>query len=379
MTPEERAVARWRLVLGRFSEEGLGQDAMGGCAGYQRMDGLLDYLYGREYAGRGTRDEGAERDGGLRSRGLSVPEWVGQARELFPKETLEVLEKHALDRYGLTELLTDPQVLEKIEPSYELLKSLLSFRHLLKGPALDMARRLIRRIVDELREKLAREVRSALWGPLSRRHRSPLKVARNLDVQRTIRDNLKHYDPERRQLVLASLSFFSRVRRHMPWHVIMAVDCSGSMLDSVIHSAVMAGIFSGLPAVKVSLVAFDTRVLDLSEQVDDPCEVLLSVQLGGGTMIGRALHFCEGLVSAPTRTILVLVTDFFEGDSPQLMLSSLARLSAAGVRTLGLAALDGRAEPVYDRDLAQRCAETGMQVAAMTPGHLAEWLGKVLC
>lgn len=381
MNFEERAVARWRLVLGRFSEEGLGQDAMGGCAGYNKMDALLDYLYGREYAERGTRPgdaTGQERDAGLTSSGLSVPDWLAQARDLFPKETVEVLERHALDRYGMTELLTDPKVLEKIEPSYDLLKSMLTFRHLLKGPALEMARKLIRQVVEELREKLAREVRTALWGPLSRRHRSPLKVARNLDVKKTIRDNLKHYDPERRQIVLASLSFFSRVRRHMPWHIIMAVDCSGSMMDSVIHSAVLAGIFYGLPAVRVSLVAFDTRVVDLTEQVEDPCEVLMSVQLGGGTTIGRALCYCEGLVVAPTRTVLVLVTDFFEGDSPQVMLGSLKRLATAGVRTLGLAALDQRAEPVYDKDLAQRCVETGMHVAAMTPRQMAEWLGRVI-
>ena len=129
---------------------------------------------------------------------------------------------------------------------------------------------------------------------------------------------------------------------------------------------------------RVSLVAFDTRVLDLTEQVEDPCEVLMSVQLGGGTTIGRALCYCEGLVTAPTRTVLVLVTDFFEGDSPQVMLGSLKRLSAAGVRSLGLAALDQRAEPVYDKDLAQQCVEAGMQVGAMTPKHLAEWLGKVM-
>lgn len=371
------AVARWRLVLGRFSQESLGNSSLQE-AGYARMEEVLEYLYGREYQQRGTRPQDEPREAGLTSHGLSVPEWIQEARDLFPQSTVEVLEKHALERYGLTELVTDARVLEKLEPSYELLKTLLSFRHLMQGRVLEVARRLIRKVVDELRERLARELRPVLWGPLSRRHRSPLKVARNLDVKKTIRDNLKHFDPERRQLVLGTLTFFSRVRRHLPWHIIMAVDCSGSMLGSVIHSAVMAGIFAGLPAVKVSLVAFDTRIVDLSEHVDDPCEVLMSVQLGGGTTIGRALNYCEQLVVSPTRTLLVLVTDFFEGDDPSVMLSCLRRLAEAGVRGLGLAALDESATPIYDKSLAQQCLETGLEVGAMTPQHLGEWLGRVM-
>ena len=244
---------------------------------------------------------------------LAIPDWLNQVRELFPRDTVEVIERHALERYGMTELVTDPQVLKTLEPNYDLLKAVLTFRHLMQGPVLETARAIVRKVVEELRRKLTQEVRPKLWGRLNRQRPSRLKVFRNLNWQRTIRANLKHYDREKKRLVVESLHFSSRVERHMPWHIIMAVDCSGSMMDSVIYSAVMAGIFKGLPSLRVSLVAFDTAVVDLTDQVDDPTELLMNVQLGGGTNIAGALGYCETQVQYPHKTILVLVTDFCEG------------------------------------------------------------------
>jgi Mg-chelatase subunit ChlD len=383
-------LARWRLILGRFAEPSLG--AAGGAGSKQsQMDRVLDYLYGREYRGRGVRGgvgqgKGAgdgdgpadSREGGDAESVLAVPEWIQQVRELFPADTAEIIQKHALDRYGMTELVTDAEVLKKLEPNYELLKAILSFKGMMKGEVLETARKIVRQVVEELRRKLAKEVRQALWGRLNKQRRSRLKVLRNLDWRRTIRANLKNYDKERKQIVLGSLHFFSRVDHHMPWHIIMAVDCSGSMMDSVIYSAVMAGIFKGLPTLRVSLTAFDTAVVDLSDQVDDPTELLMSVQLGGGTNINGALQYCESLVRTPTKTIVVLVTDFFEGGSPQGMIGTIKRLCEAGVRVIGLAALDAVAQPVYDKNIAERCVAAGADVAALTPQRLAEWLGRIL-
>jgi Mg-chelatase subunit ChlD len=394
------ALMRWRVVLGKFSQRGLvdpqGESTSGGSGGgpgrpsgrgrglsrpggaqdYERMDRALDFLYGREYGKRGVR--APDRSGGSEDSVLSIPDWLKDVRELFPRETVEVLERHALERYGMTELVTDAEVLRGMEPSYELLKAVLSFRNLMTAPVLEVARRLVRHIVEELRRKLAREVRQVLWGRLNRQRRSPLKIARNLDWHRTIRRNLKNYDREKRRLILETLLFSSRVELHMPWHIIMAVDCSGSMMDSVIHSAVMAGIFKGMPAVMVSLVAFDTAVIDLSEQADDPTEVLMSVQLGGGTNIAGALGYCETLVRTPTRTIVVVVTDFHEGGPAGNLLASIKRMREAGVRVLGLAALDAEANPSYDRQMAERCVAAGAEVAALTPRRLAEWMARVL-
>jgi Mg-chelatase subunit ChlD len=374
---KEQTLARWRLLLGRFADRGLG-GALGGPGrdGYRRMDRVLEYLYGREYAGRGVRSEGRGAD--LSASVLTVPDWLRDVRDLFPGDTAEVIERHALDRYGMTELVTDEEVLRKLEPSYELLKAVLTFRHMMKGKVLETARQIVRKVVDDLRRRLVKEVRPILWGRLNRLRRSRLKVFRNLDWHRTIRANLKNYDRKRRRLILEALHFFSRVERHLPWHIIMAVDCSGSMMDSVIYSAVMAGIFKGLPSLRVSLIAFDTAVVDLSDQVEDPTELLMSVQLGGGTDIGGALGYCETRVQNPQRTVVALVTDFFEGGPATRLLAAIKRLREAGARVLGLAALDANAQPAYDRQMAERCVAAGAEVAALTPQRLAEWLAKVL-
>jgi Mg-chelatase subunit ChlD len=373
---DEQALARWRLMLGRFADPSLGNCGQHGR--YDQMDRVLEFLYGREYARRGVRAGSSGRGADLSESVLAIPDWLNQVRELFPRDTVEVIERHALERYGMTELVTDPQVLKTLEPNYDLLKAVLTFRHLMHGPVLDTARAIVRKVVDELRRKLTQEVRPKLWGRLNRQRPSRLKVFRNLNWQRTIRANLKHYDRAKKRLVVESLHFSTRVERHMPWHIIMAVDCSGSMMDSVIYSAVMAGIFKGLPSLRVSLVAFDTAVVDLTDQVDDPTELLMNVQLGGGTNIAGALGYCETRVQYPHKTILVLVTDFCEGGPPNLLLAAIKRLREAGVRVLGLAALDAKAEPAYDRKMAEQCVAMGADVAALTPQRLAEWLAKVL-
>ena len=202
-------LGRWRLILGRFAEPCLG--AAGGAGSKQcRMDRVLDYLYGREYRGRGVRGgvgqgkgaagrdgESESREGGDAESVLAVPEWIQQVRELFPADTAEIIQKHALDRYGMTELVTDAEVLKKLEPNYELLKAILSFKGMMQGEVLETARKIVRHVVEELRRKLAKEVRRALWGRLNKQRRSRLKVLRNLDWRRTIRANLKNYDKER--------------------------------------------------------------------------------------------------------------------------------------------------------------------------------------
>jgi Mg-chelatase subunit ChlD len=367
------ALARWRLVLGRFASQRLSPPL---SAREARMEAALDYLYSREYQGRGVR--GRARAGTLDPTQLSVPDWLGQVRELFPREVVEVIEKHALDRYGLTELLTDPETLSKLEPSVELLKALLTFRGHLRGGVLEAARRLIRQVVEEIQRKLEPEVRRAFAGRLNRFQHSPQQAARNFDWRGTIRRNLKYYDVRRRRLLLRDPRFFARNARRLPWQVILCVDQSGSMAGSVIHSAVLAGILAGLPLLRVKLVLFDTSVVDLSGQVDDPVETLLSVQLGGGTNIGQALNYCETLLENPHRTVLALISDFCEGPPPGAMLCACRRLREGGVKLIGLAALDETATPAYDHHLAGLLAEAGMEIAALTPKHFAGWLARVI-
>lgn len=372
---QQDVIARWRLVLGKFA-----QTKMPDCltATQQKMADALEVLYGREHRGRGVRQGPKLGPGSLDPSQLNVPKWLSEVRELFPQQTCERITKHALDRYGMTEIVQDPATLAKLEPSAELLAAVLSLKGQMKGPVLAEARRLIARVVEDVKHKLEREVLSALTGRLNRFRKSRYKVARNFDARGTIRRNLKNWDPSRKKLVVEDPQFFNRVRRHLPWEVILCVDQSGSMTDSIIHAAVMAGILAGLPAVRVKLVVFDTSIVDLSEYASDPLEVLMSVQLGGGTDIGKAVRYCEQLVETPKRTIFVLVTDFCEGADPRELVLAVRRLRGAGVKLLGLAALDGNAAPFYDEHTAGSLAAEGMEIAALTPELLAHWLAGVM-
>ena len=371
---QDATLARWRLVLGKYARD---QIAVGLSLEQQRIENALDFLYSREYEGRGVREE-KDRTGTLDPSQLTVPRWLSEVRELFPKDTVALIEKHALDRYGLTELVTDPEILRRLEPNFDLLKMLLTFRGHLKGEVLNEARRVIRNVVEEIKQRLATEVRRAFSGRRNRFQHSNLKMAQNLDWRGTIRKNLKNFDRQRQQIAIEQVLFFSRIQRRLPWRIILCVDQSGSMAGSVIYSAVMAGILNGLPLIDVKLIAFDTAVVDLSGHVEDPVELLMNVQLGGGTNIGQAMQYCEQLIEDPHRSIVVLISDFCEGAAPRSLLASCQRFREGGVKLLGLAALDENASPSYDVQMAEMLAAEGMDIAALTPKHFAEWLAKTI-
>lgn len=356
------------------------EDLCGGLSEQdQEKDKCLAFLYDREYGkGRNVRSRpGASNSGGLEESQLTVPEWINQIHSLFPKKTIERLEKDALERYSLEEMVTNPDVLARAQPNQTLLKAVLRTKHLMNQDVLKMAQHLVRSVVDELMKRMAQDVRSSFQGSLNRRTRSSLKIAKNFDIGSTIRRNLKHYDPKHRRLSIETPFFYSRIRRQVDrWQVIIVVDESGSMLDSVIHSAVTASIFYSLKMMKLNLCIFDTSVVDLSAECSDPVETLMKIQLGGGTDIGQALAYASSLVENPRRTIVVLITDFYEG-APLSNLYSVARkLVESGVTALGLAALDEQANPHYNRDVAARLVQMGWHVGAMTPGELASWVAE---
>lgn len=345
----------------------------------QARDACMGFLYDREYGeGRNVRGERTEKSaGGLGESQLTVPDWIDRIHELFPKRTIERLEKDALERYRLDELVTNPEVLGRAQPNQTLLKAVLRTKHLMNQEVLKMARHLVRQVVDELMKKLASEVRNAFQGAIDRRNRSFQKIAKNFDIETTLRRNLKNYDDENQRILIETPYFHSRVRRQVDrWQVIILVDESGSMMDSVIHSAVTASIFYAMNMMKLHLCIFDTAVVDLSGECSDPVETLMKVQLGGGTDIGQALAYAAELVENPRRTIVVLITDFFEGAPVGRLYSVARKLVESGVTALGLAALDERAEPSYDRAVAAKLVEMGWHVGAMTPGELANWVAE---
>lgn len=371
---DKLAGRRWRLILGRYAEQALNQAQLSGQD--LKLERTLDYLYNREYNKRGLA--GGERHGSLDDSQVTAINWLNQARDLFPQSTFERMQVQAIDRYELSNLLKDPQSLKTLEPTPALAKTLLSLRGRMDADTRDTVKAIISKVVQDILQKLRPTFVNAIQGKRNRFKRSMLASHQNFDWRATIRDNLKHYNPQLGKLIIQQPRFNSRVQRHLPWTVILCVDQSGSMLDSVMYSAVCASILASLPTVKVELIVFDTNVVSLSHMAHDPVEVLLTVQLGGGTDIAKAVQYCEQRIENPGRSVLVLISDFEEGGSVPHLLNAVSRLHANRVKLLGLAALDDKAFPVYDTQMAQKLADRGMHIAALTPEHFAGWLAEVM-
>lgn len=395
MTELDPALERWRLILGEAGGACVGGGSGGGTlapggepqpgqAGGgggsesglspegRARDAALDWLYGRDP----DLEKRGVRQGGGGASVLSTIDWIEDIHRLFPRETIERLERDAVERYEILEVVTDPGVLQRIEPNPTLLKAILRTKNLMNPDVLALARRIVEQVVRDLMEKAATEVRQAFHGPRSRRP-TLLRRANNFDVHRTLRDNLKHYDPDRRRVFVETPRFRSRSRKQLEqWQVILVVDQSASMVGSVIHSAVTAACLWHLPGIRTHLIAFDTSVVDLTSEVSDPVELLMRVQLGGGTDIAQAMAYAAQLVDQPRRAIVALISDLYEGGDPYRLIRTVRDLSEQGTHVLCLAALDADANPEFDRDLGQRLADVGAHVGAMTPGELADFVAE---
>lgn len=372
-TTPAKAPARWRLALGRHAKDHLNAAGLSGQE--VRLDRAMEALYGRAHAGRGFRPG---QGGSLDPSQIFMPSWIDELKQLFPASVFETIQSHAIERFDMAELLANAETLKRLEPNIGLMKVLLSFRGRADPKVAEPIRQIVRKVVEDLKRRLATAVARAFSGSRNRFRRSQQKRMANFDVRATIRANLKNYQRDRRALIAERLKFAARQRRQLPWTIILCVDQSGSMLGSVIHAGVLASILAALPALQVKLVVFDTSVVDLSERVDDPVDLLLSVRLGGGTDIGKAITYCEGLIGQPTRTVLALISDFEEGGSPATLVRAVRRLAEARVTLIGLAALGEEAAPVFDRAMAARLADAGMAIAALTPDRFAEWLNGVM-
>ncbi|WP_409309313.1 VWA domain-containing protein [Pectobacterium sp. B1J-3] len=372
---KEKNGKRWRLILGHYADEALGKAVLD--ANDLKIERTLDYLYHREYQRRGLKQEGG-RHGSLDQSQLTAVNWLDQARKLFPSSTFERMQSQAIERYEMTSLLKDPQALQAMEPTPALAKALLSLRGRMNEQTREAVREIIRKVVDEILRTLRPTFTHTLTGRRNRFRRSPIASSQNFDWRATIAANLKHFDREKNRLIIETPYFNSRMQRHMPWDVILCVDQSASMSSSVMYAAICASILATLPAVRVSLIVFDTQVVDLSHLAHDPVEVLMTVQLGGGTNIAQAMQYCEQLVQNPRRTIVTLISDFEEGGALNRLLSCVQRMHSQQITLLGLAALDDAAMPVYDTAIGQKLADRGMHVAALTPEHFAQWLAEVM-
>jgi Mg-chelatase subunit ChlD len=375
---DRAALLRWRLALGPGAEKvhasfglsGLGSAGAGLLADPARlgeMDKTLSFVY----------DE--ERGAGLGGSAPYIPKWLAGLREFFRHDVVALVQKDAIERKGLTQLLFEPETLPYLDKNVDLVTTLISARSLIPDKAKDIARQIVREVVDELRKKMETEVRSAVLGALRRDRTSPVQVLRNMDWKRTIRANLKGWDRERQRLVPERLYFWANQRRHHEWDIAIAVDQSGSMAESVVYSSVMAAIFASLDVLKTRLLFFDTEIVDVTPLLSDPVEVLFTTQLGGGTDINRAVAYAQAnFIERPEKTLFILITDLFEGGNAQELLARMRQIVDSRVRAICLLALSDSGRPAYSHDLAKDLTALGVPCFGCTPRLLVQVVERLL-
>lgn len=364
---ESEKERRWRLVLGS-------DDHSGGLNERDtRISNALDALYDNSDSKKGRR-------GGLNRSAPTVSKWLGDIREFFPSSIVQVIQKDAFDRLGLKQMLTEPEFVAALEADVHLVADLISLRSAMPDKTLDTARTVIKKVVDELIEKLEKKTAEAVRGALNKSKRTFRPRHADIDWHRTITANLRHYQKDLQTVIPEKLIGFKRQHRRVVDldEVILCVDQSGSMATSVVYSSIFAAVMASLPGVKTQLVCFDTSILDLTEELSDPVQVLFGVQLGGGTDINQAVAYCENKIERPSKTHLILITDLYEGGNAQELKARVANLIRQDVNVITLLALNDDGKPSYSTHLAQEFAAIGSPVFACTPDQFPDLMATAL-
>ena len=377
MARTERS-SRWRLILGSETQKSF--QSMGG-GGLSQEELLMDAALGAIYGGPGEGFGGGPGPSGGAGKGPSSPaisKWLGDLRALFDPEMVAVVQNDAIERKGLKQLLLEPELLEGLEPDLNMASTLLMLKDQIPKKSKEAARAYIRRIVDQLNELLEHDVRRAVIAALDRRAHSPLPSASALDFPYTIRRNLKNYNAELKTIVPERVWFFDRSSKVNRWHIILDIDQSGSMGQSILYSSVMACVLASMSAVKTSVVAFDTQIMDLTPLCADPVDLLFGFQMGGGTDIAKSVAYCQGLVEAPAKTLFFLISDLYEGGNRAALLRRVEELKESGARVVVLLAIADGGKPFYDPETARRIAAMGIPCFACAPERLPELLERCL-
>jgi Mg-chelatase subunit ChlD len=374
MSDGERA-RRWRLALGGAPEgEGTGHRLDGGDAA---MDAALAALYDCD------RDPDVDTERGRRSGGLNasaprVARWLGDIRRYFPGTVVQVMQADAIERLDLSRLLLEPEMLDAVEPNVHLVGTLLSLTRVMPERSKRAARTVVAKVVADLERRVAQKTRSALTGAVNRAARVNRPRHSDIDWSRTIRANLRHYRPELGTVVPERLVGYGRRTSAVQRDIVLLVDQSGSMAASVVYASVFAAVLASVRTLRTSLVVFDTAVVDLTGELSDPVDVLFGTQLGGGTDINRALAYGQTLISRPRDTIVVLISDLYEGGIREEMLRRVAAMTASGVQVIVLLALSDEGAPDFDRDNAAALAALGVPAFACTPDLFPELMAAAI-
>ncbi len=371
----------WRLILGQSSEESLGS-----CSepGLSDMESLLNFLYQREYEQsdlyQDTSREGQMPGGKSAGRGKSQPtvfQWLEKIRSTFPQKSIEIMEKHAIDKYELKEILNDKKILESLEPNKALLQTILQMKGSMKPEVLESAKKIVKSIVDRIKLSLEEKIYKRFSAFINKNRSTVYSISNELDFIKTINKNLKNYDFESEQILFEDFFFYENIHKKNKWDLILVVDESGSMMDSVLYSSIMASIFATLPVFRTKLVIFDTEVVDLTSELHNIIEVMFKIRLGGGTDIAKALAYSSTLITNPHKTVVVLVSDFYDWDMKRFY-QEVASIIDGGSKFIGVGALSDDGSGVYDKNAAKKLAEMGADVAALTPEALIDWIRNII-
>lgn len=383
MAGDKEQIKRWRLILGPSADEALSGLQEGGTAlsaEEQIMDDALAAIYDKttdqQSAGAGAGGSGkAKRSAGLGSSSPTLAKWLGDIRTFFPEDVVSVIQADAIERKGLKQLLFEPEILKTVQPNLDMVATLMSLKGKIPEKTKDTARQLVRAVVEEINRRLAADIRRAVTGALNKHQHSPIPSLTGIDWKYTINRNLKNYSQEHKKLIPERFYFFDRAQRSNNWTVILDMDQSGSMADSIIYGSIAGSIFASMAALNTRIVAFDTQVIDLSEQYDqDPVDMLFGIQLGGGTDINKSVAYCQQFITDPSKTLFILLSDLYEGGNQAALIRRLEDMHASGVKVLCLLALSDRGTPAYDESLANRLGRLGIPCFACTPTLLPELL-----
>ena len=353
---------RWRLILGSQKADGTGCKLTGTDA---KIDKSLDALYD------------SERAGGLGSSSPKVARWLGDIRTYFPSSVVKVMQQDALERLNLRQMLLQPEMLSAVEPDVHLVANLLSLSSIMPEKTKDTARQVVRKVVEELQRKLTNPTQQAVMGSLNRAIRNRRPRHNEIDWNRTIRANLKHYQPEYRTIIPEIRIGYGRKRSNLR-NIILCIDQSGSMATSVVYAGIFGAVLASLAAIKTRIVVFDTAVADLTDEAQDPVDLLFGTQLGGGTDINQALAYCQNFIQQPQDTILVLISDLYEGGDRLSMLKRVAAIVNSGVHLVTLLALNDEGAPMYDHRIAEEFAFRGSPAFACSPDKFPDLMAAAI-
>ncbi len=353
---------KWRLILGANENDGT-------AAHLSNIDVQIDSTLNTLYD--------AKKEGGLGASSPNVNRWLGDIRSFFPNTVVQIMQRDALQRLHLTQMLFEKEMLEAVEADVHLVATLLTLSKVIPEKTKDTARQVVRKVVHELMQQLQQPMQQAIMGSLNRSIQNFRPKHHEINWHKTILKNLKHYQPEYKTIIPETKIGYGRKRSALK-DVVLCLDQSGSMGSSVVYSGIFGAVMASIPAIQTKMIVFDTAVVDLTASLSDPVELLFGVQLGGGTDIHAALSYCKQIIHRPLDTVLVLITDLYEGGNQNEMRKKAIELVQSGAQLIVLLALNNDGAPAYDHQNAQFFADLGVPVFACTPDQFPNLMAQAL-